>query len=252
MGSYLLKIYLLSAKDAFERLKSSWTVLVGLIALAVGFILANIISAQLGVIGGLIRSLYEALAISYYLAWLRESSQYRKVRINELKIIDWGLFQSVISILFILYLFQWGVVMLGTGMNAGWASIILQLLFVVLLNSLPETLYLTRRDGMDGIQESFSFTTKNWIEWYLPYLIIVSPLLLLAGISLPEILAQTNVFFPAMPVITVPFYLFPGLLTLSLPLGLILAHWFMLFRAKLYQELDKGSRRQRMFKSRME
>ena len=142
--------------------------------------------------------------------------------------------------------------MLGTGMDAGWASIILQLLFVVLLNSLPETLYLTRRDGMDGIQESFSFTTKNWIEWYLPYFIFLSPLLLLGGGSLLLIISQTNVLLPAVPILMIPFFIFPGLQMLCLPLGLILAHWYMLFRAKLYQELDTGSRRQRLFKSRME
>ena len=251
MGTYLLKIYLVATKDAFQRLQGTWSVLLGMLALACGFVAVTLIGSQLGIIGGFIASLYQAIAITYYLGWLRESSQFRNVRIKELKNLDWSLFQSVISILFIMYLVQWGVAMLSTGMNGSWASVILQLLFVVLLNSLPETLYLTRRDGMDGIQESFSFTTKNWIEWYLPYLIIVSPLLLLGAASLPELLAQTNVFFPAMAVITVPVLLFPGLKLVMLPLGLILAHWFMLFRAKLYQELDTGSRRQRMFKSRM-
>jgi hypothetical protein len=251
MGSYLVKIYMLAALDASQRIRGSWSAIVGLLALALGLLLINTVSVHLGILGGFLQSIYQAVAITYYLGWLRESSQFRRLRFSELKSFDWGLFQSVISILFILYLLQWGVVMLTTGMNAGWAFAILQMLVVVLLNSLPETLYLTRRDGMDGIQESFSFTTANWIEWYLPYLIILSPLLLMGGYSLPTILAQTHIFSPALAVISVPAILFPGLQVLVLPLGLILSHWFMLFRAKLYQELEGGSRRQRIFKSRM-
>lgn len=248
---YLSKIYGTAALDATQRLKGSWPVLIGMLLLVVGFILINSIAAPLGILGGFLRGLAEAFAITYYLSWLQESSQYQRVRLGQLKVMDWSLFQSVISVLFILYLFQWGVTMLTTGIDARWAMNILQLLFVVLLNALPETLYLTRRDGLDGIQESFSFTTRNWIEWYIPFLIILSPMLLQSGASLPLILAQTHVLFPALAVVSVPSYFLPEIPLILLPLGLVLAHWFMLFRAKLYSELDSGSRNQRIFKSRM-
>ena len=251
MVAYLFKIYLDSAQDALYRLKRSWSVLAGIFVLILGFIFVSAIARQLGFIGGILLSIYQALAITFYLGWLRDSRQSQRLRFEDLKELDWGIFQSVISILFILWIFDWVLVMLGTGMESGWSSMILQLLIVVLLNSIPETLYLTNRDGMDAVQESFSFTTRNWIEWFLPYLVLLSPLLLLGGASLPLLLSQANVFFPSVLLISVPSFLFPGLSIISIPMGLVLAHWFMLFRGKLYQELDVGSRRQRMFKSKM-
>lgn len=251
MTAYLLKIYLDSAHDAFIRLKKSWIVLAGILVLILGFLFVSSVARQLGFLGGILLSIYQALAITFYLGWLRDSRQSQRVRLEDLKELDWGIFQSVISILFILWICDWVLVMLGTGMDSGWSRVILQLLIVVILNSIPETLYLANRDGMDAVQESFSFTTRNWIEWFLPYIVLLSPLLLMGGASLPLLLSQANLFFPAVNLITVPSFLFPGLSILTIPMGLVLAHWFMLFRGKLYQELDVGSRRQRMFKSKM-
>lgn len=250
MFAYLLTVYKACARSAWKRLQGGWIVVFGLLALGIGWIAVRIVAQSLGMLGGLLMSIYEAVALTFYLTWMRESVESRKLALSDLKQFDVGLLQSIVSVLFLLYLGSWALTMVTTGIQASWAHAILTMLFVVLLNSLPETLYLNRRDGMDAIQEAFAFTTRNWIEWYLPFVLIILPIVL-SGKDWLILLSQTNVFFPALAVVIVPFYVLPGLGLALLPFGLLLAHFYMLFRAKLFTELEQGSRRQRIFKSRM-
>ncbi len=246
---YLKGLYLSCISQALKRTRNSLVVLIGVCCLVVVWYMSAGFFSQLGIAGGFLRALLEAACLTFYLSWVRDSLQQNRVRISDLKEFDWGLFQAVISVLFILFLLQWVVTMLVTGMDAGWVYFILKLLFVLLLNSLPEVLYISRIDGWSGVQESFSFTYRNWIEWYLPTVLLLAPVGLQFD-RLAVIFAKAEVLLPTSILLEYPdlFAGSPLLMMLSIPVLIVFSHFMMLFRGVLFQELEGGNRRQRIFR----
>jgi hypothetical protein len=248
--TYLKDLYINTFFEAARRFKGSLRVVLATCVLAILWQILLPLISPLGMAGGFLRALIEAACLTFYLGWLRDSLSQTKVSFADLKEFDWSLFQSVISILFILFLAQWALQMLTTSMDAGWSFFILQLLFVVLLNSLAEVLYIARIDGWQGVQESFNFTQRNWIEWYLPLLPLVLPLAIYSY-SIVAVFAQMHVLLPTAFLLEYLRLLGnPGpFLFVILPALLALSHFIMLFRGVLFKELEGGNRRQRIFRA---
>jgi hypothetical protein len=93
------------------------------------------------------------------------------------------------------------------------------------------------------------------IEWFLPFLILVSPWLMLSSASVIHTVAtQTDPLFPVLLIVqaaTVFGHHYLDLAGVAVTLlSLVLANWFMLFRLTLFKELANSSRRQRAFRAR--
>jgi hypothetical protein len=116
--------------------------------------------------------------------------------------------------------------------NGGLILSLIHLILYVILNPVPEFIYQTRASGLELITASYNFIVENWIEWFVP-----TVLLTLAGYALLTIVDALIVGLPALAQFFV----------LSFILGLGLTY-FMLFRGFLFAELNGTTRRSRMYK----
>ena len=107
----------------------------------------------------------------------------------------------------------------------------LKLVALLLLNAAPEVIY-TRgtRSGVDTITQSVRFLQENWIEWFVPNLVLLAALYFLIE----------EVAWRLGPL--------PGIV-FGLVMGAVF-HGVMVFRGNLFAALDGTSHRQRMFKFR--
>lgn len=256
--SATLAIYVRCVSEASRALVKDWLLIVGSIVLVFGYSLAGGLLAPLGMVGGMFASLLGLAALTIYYGWLSElaagsPSGRQRARLGKeaLLAFDVSLFFGLVSASFILWVLDWVVGSLVLGMNAGWVKAFLALALIFLFNALPEVLYLRRYESLAAFQESFRFTHSNWIEWYLPFLVITSPFLLLGLENFALLFAMNSPLLPVSMVFQVPQVLLPpGLGFFASLFGVVLVNWFMLFRAFLFQELDRGTRRQRVFQAR--
>ena len=50
-------------------------------------------------------------------------------------------------------------------------------LIFLLLNPVPEVIYQTRHSSaIEIVRESYDFVLENWIEWFLPFAVVLAPL----------------------------------------------------------------------------
>jgi hypothetical protein len=252
-----VSMYSRCAKEATQTLIKDWLLVVGSVVLFLGFSVAGALLAPLGLVGGMLIGLVGLAALTYYYAWLTELTRspggQRRARLDKATLLEFdvNLFFVLISASFVLWVVDWIVGSLILGMNAGWVKVMLSVALIFLFNSLPETLYVHRSQSLSAFQDSFQFTLANWIEWYLPFLVLTSPFLLLGIEQFPLFFAMNSPLLPVAMVFQVPQLVFPsGLGVIAALMGVILANWFMLFRGFLFQELERGTRRQRIFAAR--
>jgi hypothetical protein len=139
------------------------------------------------------------------------------------------------------------------------------LLLFLLLNPAPEIIYQVRHDSpLDVFKTSYEFVLENWIEWFLPFALILIPIVLSpmglrsffslssrvgrgAGLDffqllvLPFTILGSWLDYVGIPP-TISWYL---VLFLTPPLAVAM----LLFRGHLFASLYGQSRRQRRFAS---
>ena len=89
-------------------------------------------------------------------------------------------FWDVISVGFVLWL---PMMALDMGVQANpygqFLSSAALLLVFVLLNPAPEVIYQARHDSpLDVIKTSYEFVLEHWIEWFLPFVLLLLPVVL--------------------------------------------------------------------------
>ena len=240
-----------------------WIISMAVVIFAVLMTIAGRLAAPLGIAGGFILGAVNALLIGATLSLIEESVKSpRRIRFKEI----WGVFGhyfwDVIGVLFVLWIPLMVLERATLGIPNGplITSAVFLLLFIV-LNPAPEVIYQVRHDSpLDVMRVSYEFIIENWIEWFLPLVIVVGPLGLRfvfnltsevgrgAGLNFFEIL-----FVPGMVLAT-------WLAQLGLPkevswllvifLTPPLAVLMMMFRGHLFAALHGSSRRQRLFRAR--
>jgi hypothetical protein len=120
---------------------------------------------------------------------------------------------------------------------------------VLIFNAVPEVIHQRRYDGLTALIYAANFTRANWIEWFLPLLVLVLPVLIILPSYFLGVLASTEPLLPALVIVHSwePLGYYAGSV-MSLT-GLVLGNWFMLFRAQLFNELDGGSRRRMVYRA---
>jgi len=169
-------------------------------------------------------------------------------------------FGSVISILFFLMLVRLLFSMLPGGAGSQALYVLVHLILPILLSPVTEVIYQGRTDGWAMIQESVEFLRESGVEWLVPLvgLVVVSAL----G-GLPPIALASSLFFP-LDILAMPMQLGRSML---LPLGVgfwnsaaeiiwaagcsFFLYVVMVFRGLLFRALAGGTRRQRIFRSRL-
>jgi len=226
-------------------------------------IMAGSLAGWLGMIGGLLLGIVNALLIGATLSLIEESvKSSRTISFHDVGGSFGHYFWDVIGVGFVLWLPVWA---LENGMAANpygpfLTSAIFLLAFIV-LNPAPEVIYQVRHNSpLDVLRESYEFVLENWIEWFLPLAVILAPLGITfffqissqvgrgAGLNFFDLLllpgAVVSFWFQKMGVSE-------GVsLVLALLLTPLLTVFILMFRGHLFAALHGSTRRQRAFKAR--
>jgi len=250
----IFSLYWNAILDGSRALCLNWAIIPASVGLIIASGVVGQLVAPLGYAGGFISGIVTVILIALYYTWLAAIERREKLQWRDLIQIDWGLFFGVLSILFIFFLLQLALETLTHGLDARAFLLVVQLLLFLSFNALPEVVYISRLEGLEGLQRSAIFCRDNWLEWFLLPTLLLLPWILVAPADVLVHLARTNPVAPGLIIGMEVFRFFPPFSTLSYVLasvlGATLVNWYMLIRAPMFRELESGTRRQRMFRAR--
>lgn len=262
----IVRATVLLYRQAFVKAAQSflrcWIIAVAVVVFAALLFFAGFLAAPLGLLGGLLMGAVNALLVGATLSLVEDAvTGARRVRVQDVGDSFGRYFWDVIGVLFVL----WVPMMVleraaATPQGQMITSGVFLVLFIV-LNPAPEVIYQVRHgNALDVIRESYEFVVENWIEWFLPFVVLAVPVLLAfmanpagrvhwaGGLHFSELL-----FFPGTVLHSWLAYLgiTGGLRTiLVLVVTPALAVFLLLFRGHLFAGLHGTSRRQRVFQAR--
>ena len=248
-----------------RSLAKSWVAMLALIVFAVLFLGAARIVGPLGMAGGVLLGIINALLVGATLRLIEQSlSGARPLRFADVIESFGHYFWDVIGVGFVLWL---PTMLLEMGMQANpygqFLSSAFLLLVFILLNPAPEVIYQVRHNSpLDVFKTSYEFVVEHWIEWFLPFAILILPVILSPS-GLQEFFSLSGLvgrgaglnFFQMLmlPVTAIEGWLsYVGidsggqgiiLLLLTPPVAMAI----LLFRGHLFAALHGSSRRQRLF-----
>jgi hypothetical protein len=232
------------------------------------FLLALQIAGRLGIAGGFLLGAVNALFVGATLSLIERSLTHsRTLTIQDIFDSVGHYFWDVIGVGFALWL---PLMALDMGVQANpyglfFSYAVLFLLFL-LLNPAPEVIYQIRHDSpLDVFKSCYEFVLENWIEWFIPWTLILVPLVV-SPIGLQTMLDLSRRIgrgagLDFVQLLMLPLTVLDGwvsylgvppsaswILTLFLTPPLAVA--ILLFRGHLFASLHGSSRRQRQFASR--
>jgi hypothetical protein len=245
-----LRLYQQAGKETWQKVKRDWWVAFLPLLYAPLFVLTASLVAPFGILGGFILGLVLALCTSSYLYFIAGVVQNNRVHPKEV-LDSWRpYFVSVITILFFLTIVQYALALLLPPVaSADALRILINLVLLIILNPIPEIIYQGRSEGLTMLQESVEFLRESGVEWFLPFVA----------------LAVFSFFFFPLPILMMPLQIgrlsFPalgigGFFWASLngfvgaAISAFLLFTLMVFRGLLFRALARGTRRQRVFRSR--
>ena len=263
--SATLHLYRQVFSATWRSLTKSWVAMIALIVFAVLFLGAARIVGPLGIAGGFLLGMINALLVGATLRLIEQSlSGSRGLRLTDVTESFGQYFWDVIGVGFVLWL---PTMLLDMGMQANpygqFISSAFLLLVFILLNPAPEVIYQVRHNSpLDVFKTSYEFVLEHWIEWFLPFAILILPVVLSPS-GLQEFFSLSGLvgrgaglnFFQILmlPVTAIEGWLsYVGidsegqgiiLLLLTPPVAMAI----LLFRGHLFAALHGSSRRQRMF-----
>lgn len=236
-----------------------------LIVFALLFVGATRIAAPLGMAGGFLLGAVNALLVGAILRLIERSlNTARTIQFTDVTESFGHYFWDVIGVGFVLWL---PAMALDMGMQANpygqFLSSAFLLLVFILLNPAPEVMYQVRHDSpLDVFKTSYDFVLEHWLEWFLPFAVLVLPVVLSPS-GLREFFALSSrggrgAGLDFFQILILPFTLVGGwlssmeihpdvqwilLLILTPPAAIAI----LLFRGHLFALLHGSSRRQRLF-----
>jgi hypothetical protein len=209
--------------------KSPWTLLLPMGLLA-AFFGAAVLVSPLGWLGGIALSFVLTALGSCYLYFVGEVVANTKVTFSEFRKSVGAYFWSIMNLLFVFWIASFALdAVLANNPQRGLFWGLLKLAAAVLLNAVPEVLYQKGTfGGLATMQRTIQFIQENWIEWFLPNVLL--------GAGAWWVWTR----FPLGSLGLIPFVLAGG----------ALLHVLMVFRGHLFEVLSGSSHRQRMFRFR--
>ncbi|MGM0396232.1 MAG: hypothetical protein ACQEP4_04165 [Bacillota bacterium] len=213
-------------------------VVYSIMSLVAGMIIFNLLSG-LGFLLGIIYILVESAIISSYLFVLHNVVVYNRFRWKDIKYGFTYFIRKVYGVIFIFYLVNL-ILSFLSGIIGSVVIILISILGVlsfVILNPLPESLYIKEKDSLQTILYCIEFMKDNWINWILPNGILITIFYFITG----------NIFSGGLNP-------FRGL-SLDLGLGSVFLYFLasallsvaMVYRGHLFKLLSSTTLRKRMF-----
>jgi len=268
--SATLQLYRQALQATWRSLMRSWVTVAALIGFALLFVGAARIVGSLGMIGGVLLGLVNALLVGATLRLIEQSlSAVRTIQFTDVTESFGHYFWDVIGVGFVLWLPMMALDM-GTQANpyGGFLSSAVTLLLFILLNAAPEVIYQVRHDSpLDVFKASYEFVLEHWIEWFLPFALLALPIVVSPSGIQEFFNLSTGIGRGAglnfFQLLLLPFTLIGGWMSyvgldpeaqwvLLLLLTPLVATTALLFRGHLFALLRSSTRRQRMFAHRTE
>jgi hypothetical protein len=246
-----LNLYKETARQTGGAFLKSAPAMVFLVAASLVLGALAIFLSPFGFAGGLVLGLATAAGAGSYLRLIE-----RSVMDNApVEFADWNevlgtYLWEVISVMFIFWIAQMVITLLGLGF-IGFIALVVAL---VLFNPVPELIYQKGARGLDALSTAFECMRKHWLEWFVPHVVLgVGLAFVWPGESLNLLLA----FGPFFGFLSTADPLATGLMNRSLSaaivtqtgFALVIVHGFMLFRGFLFRKLGSGSSRLRAWQS---
>jgi hypothetical protein len=262
-----ISLYRNALRKTGESLVRGWVAIVAVVGFGLLLLLASQIASSLGMIGGFLLGAVNALLVGATLSLIEQSiSHARALNFSDILGSVGHYFWDVIGIGFILWL-PLMALDLSTQTNpfGPLLSYAVLLIIFLLLNPAPEIIYQVRHDSpLEVLKTSYEFVLENWIEWFLPFALILIPIILSpSGLQSFFSLSSRGgrgAGLDFSQVLVLPFTILGSWLdyvgipsSISWYIGLLLtpplAVAMLLFRGHLFASLHGVSRRQRRFVS---
>jgi hypothetical protein len=226
-------IYSNALQRSLQCVGKNWIVSFAPLAYGLGLALAAMLLAPLGIIGGILLALAGQACISSGLYLVENMVRMGAANFDDfLKGFTVYLWELV-WISFILWIpMRVAAAALASVANGGLIFVLLKIALYILLNPVPEFIYQTRTSGIELLSASYNFIVENWIEWFLPNVLIT-----VVGIFVFDVVEAMTFALPA----------FAQFFVLAFGFGLCLTY-FMVFRGFLFAELHGTTRRSRIFR----
>lgn len=244
----ILKDFLLINKETMKKtiksLRDNWLIIFSgiayiLLTTLVSFVVFTLFRGALGLIGGILIAVFSASLISNYLYLLYNVINYNRLKLQDFK----DGFTYFLRKVYVVFFYGWignlllSMVFRTLGSSAYILNLIVSISILILLNPLPESLYLKARDPMGSIIYAFEFMKENWINWLIPNVLFHGVLFYLTG-NLITNLFTTNVNMGfAMDIVSIVKYL----------IAQVLFSFIMIYRGHLFKLLSTSTMRKRMY-----
>lgn len=251
-----LRLYRTAAADTLRGIRRTWPALaahLGLIVVAA--LAAGLLAGSQTFAGGLLLGFFFAFLVAAYLSTVEAAVLQEPFHFRDLFPRAQQLFSPTISALFVLFVLNFILDRTLASEESRWLRMMANLVIAVLFNTLPETIYLVRGGFSELFGQSYAFIRENFIEWMLPWVMVLASLLLFYEprtiLGLLIIITTTNPMTMMSTGIAVGAALLRPPFFYAVPLVLLVVYVLLIFRGNLFRALGTSSRRSRAYKERM-
>lgn len=247
----IISIYRDCSLQALRSLTRNWLIIPASVTAYLISGIATGIVGQLGIIGAILAGLLEVLLLAFYYTWLKNCSERNRLNLNNVGVLEPAMFSNTLNVAFVVFLALQTVRIVAHGSQLAQLVPLAQLAVFLILNSLPEVIYVHQESGFEAISRAARFTRDNWIEWYLPLVLLILPWAWGSFEFALVMFAQSDPLLPVLLLVRGTMSIIPGGMgqqMAGLLLIVIVANWFMLFRGHLFQALQSRSSNPRAYK----
>lgn len=227
-----------------ESFKKNWIIIfTGFVYTVLNIViyglLGRLLVGPLYILSGIIAALITSAMISNYLYLLFNIINYNRVTINDFKHGFTYFLRKIYIVFFIAYVANL-LLSFSSSILGNLLVILLPIIYLtvfVLLNPLPETIYLKHYDSWESIIESAKFMVENWFNWGVANIIFTLILYVFTGNMLFNLFNTHISFNFILNIRSLGIYL----------LGQVIFSVMMIYRGHLFKLLSGSTRRKRMF-----
>jgi len=226
---------------ACRLLLKNWPILFTGIVYSIILIFLWRVASMFWILAGIVITLVQSAIISNYLYLIENIIRYQRITMEDFKAGFTAYIWKVYGIMIVIWFVNYGAsLFLSPLLNIRLGTVSLWFLVKVaaflLLNCLPEVIYQKHFYIGDTFRYSFEFIKENWIDWYIPNVILgLLCYIIIGDIRIPYLLLGNRMLAFASSKI----FLYLA--------GQVLLAYFMIYRGLLFEILSGTSRRKRMF-----
>ncbi len=240
----LVYVNKLSLQKTIKSISKNWIIIfTGIIYtilnIAIFSLVGIFMTGFLSILSGIVVAIVTAAFISNYLYLLFNIINYDRINIQIFKDGFKAFLWKIYGVLFIAYLGNYLLAIVSNmlGSLSFIINIVIYLGIVILLNPLPETIYLKAYSSWESVQSSFEFMQENWLVWLLPNVILFGLLYIVTGNIMTNLFTTHLSFNMILSIRNIILYL----------MGQGLFSFAMIYRGHLFKMLSGSTRRKRMF-----